>query len=245
MSNSVAQQISLLRSQILARRFDAATLRIIESVMASKDVMEVRSSLREFFRSESMSIIRENADKPLDKKLLDLEFLVRSFALLGDVESCLALRYEALLLRDFKSSSHQWLKVSYTEWLNFAEQSLDYGFHSVARKACENALSCFQKNSGTDAKTVESSESSEVIEKIKRLQDYATTSAASHSVQALAAEYTKSKLMLPMQYFAGRDRQYRRVRDQSQQPAANGTFDTCSTVRTVKGTTDIHGVETL
>lgn len=33
-----------------------------------------------------MSIIRENAEKPLEKKLLDLEFLVQSFALLGDVE---------------------------------------------------------------------------------------------------------------------------------------------------------------
>lgn len=59
-------------------------------------------------------------------------------------QSCLALRYEALLLRDFKSSSHQWLKVSYTEWLNFAEQSLDHGFHSVARKVCL-ACKCFDQ----------------------------------------------------------------------------------------------------
>ncbi|XP_024023352.1 uncharacterized protein LOC21394437 isoform X3 [Morus notabilis] len=181
MSNSVAQQISLIRSHIFTRRFDAATLLIVESVMVSKDVMEFRSSLREFFRSESMSIMRENAEKPLEKKLLDLEFLVQSFALLGDVESCLALRYEALLLREFKSSSHQWLEVSYTEWLNFAEQSLDYGFHSIARKACENALLCFQKNSRTDGKTVECFESLEVIEKLKQLKDCATTLAASHS----------------------------------------------------------------
>ncbi|EXB78541.1 hypothetical protein L484_011166 [Morus notabilis] len=238
MSNSVAQQISLIRSHIFTRRFDAATLLIVESVMVSKDVMEFRSSLREFFRSESMSIMRENAEKPLEKKLLDLEFLVQSFALLGDVESCLALRYEALLLREFKSSSHQWLEVSYTEWLNFAEQSLDYGFHSIARKwlvlpnyywktmrrdfrvkdskgfltkfifashsdysvihlidvkACENALLCFQKNSRTDGKTVECFESLEVIEKLKQLKDCATTLAASHSVQAQAAKYTKSK----------------------------------------------------
>ncbi|XP_024023351.1 uncharacterized protein LOC21394437 isoform X2 [Morus notabilis] len=145
MSNSVAQQISLIRSHIFTRRFDAATLLIVESVMVSKDVMEFRSSLREFFRSESMSIMRENAEKPLEKKLLDLEFLVQSFALLGDVE------------------------------------------------ACENALLCFQKNSRTDGKTVECFESLEVIEKLKQLKDCATTLAASHSVQAQAAKYTKSK----------------------------------------------------
>ena len=52
------------------------------------------------------------------------------------LQSCLALRYEALNLREIKSASYQWLEVSYSEWLNFAEQSLDYGFHSIARKVC-------------------------------------------------------------------------------------------------------------
>ncbi|KAK7848217.1 hypothetical protein CFP56_005405 [Quercus suber] len=44
---------------------------------------------------------------------------------LGDVESisCLALRYEALHMRELKSTSCQWLEVSYLEWLNFAEHS--------------------------------------------------------------------------------------------------------------------------
>lgn len=43
-------------------------------------------------------------------------------------------------MREFKSSSHQWLEVSYTEWLNFADQSLDYGFHSIARKVFPEAV---------------------------------------------------------------------------------------------------------
>ncbi|XP_030505537.2 protein DOUBLE-STRAND BREAK FORMATION [Cannabis sativa] len=185
MSDSVAHQISLFRSLILSRRLDGAALRIIESVMVSKDVrsssVAIRSSLRDFIRFESISIMRENAEKPVEKKLLDLDFLVRAFALLGDVENCLALRYEALLLRDFKSTSCQWLEVSHMEWLNFAEQSLDYGFNSIARKACENALLCFQKASKTNLETTEFFEGVKIIEKIKRLKDCAMTSAVSRS----------------------------------------------------------------
>ncbi|KAF4370798.1 hypothetical protein G4B88_030518 [Cannabis sativa] len=202
MSDSVAHQISLFRSLILSRRLDGAALRIIESVMVSKDVrsssVAIRSSLRDFIRFESISIMRENAEKPVEKKLLDLDFLVRAFALLGD--NCLALRYEALLLRDFKSTSCQWLEVSHMEWLNFAEQSLDYGFNSIARKACENALMCFQKASKTNLETTEFFEGVKIIEKIKRLKDCAMTSAVSRSgsvlsVQVQAERYTKNKLM--------------------------------------------------
>jgi len=49
-------------------------------------------------------------------------------------QSCLALRYEALHMRELKSTSCQWLEVSYLEWLNFAEHSLDNGFYSIAGK---------------------------------------------------------------------------------------------------------------
>ncbi|KAK9285383.1 hypothetical protein L1049_024574 [Liquidambar formosana] len=49
-------------------------------------------------------------------------------------KSCLALRYEALVLRDLKSATYQWLQVSYREWPTFAEHSLDNGFYSIARK---------------------------------------------------------------------------------------------------------------
>ncbi|KAF3454863.1 hypothetical protein FNV43_RR05311 [Rhamnella rubrinervis] len=198
MSNSVSRQIFLFRSFVLNRRLDYETLRILESVSVSKDVnslVEVRSSLREFTRSESLSIIREIAEKPVDQKLLVLEFLVRAFALIGDVESCLAFRYEGLLLRELMSATYGWLRVSYMEWLSFAEHSLDNGFYSIAGKACENALFCLDRDSMSDPKTSELSESVQVIEKIKRLKDRAITLVASFSVQAQAAEYLKSKQM--------------------------------------------------
>lgn len=57
--------------------------------MVSKDVkssMEVRSSLRQFMRSESLFVLREISEKNVEEKLLVLEFLVRTFALVGDVE---------------------------------------------------------------------------------------------------------------------------------------------------------------
>ncbi|KAH7542755.1 hypothetical protein FEM48_Zijuj02G0108400 [Ziziphus jujuba var. spinosa] len=198
MSNTVAQQISLFRSYILNRRLDAATLRFLDSILVSKDVkssIEVRSSLREFMRSESLSVLREIAEKAVDQKLLVVEFLIRAFALIGDVESCLALKYEGLLFRELKSTSYQWLQVSYMEWLNFAEQSLDNGFHSIAGKGCEKALLCLQRNSMADPKTSEFFENLQAIEKIKRLKDCAIKSAASNSVQAQTTEYLKSKRM--------------------------------------------------
>ncbi|PQQ06567.1 uncharacterized protein Pyn_40444 [Prunus yedoensis var. nudiflora] len=136
----------IFHSLVLNRRFDDATLRVLESALVSKDVkssIEVRSGLRQFLRSESLSVLREISEKSAREKLLVLEFLVRSFALVGD--SCLALRYEALLLRDLKSATNPWLQVPYTEWLNFAHQSKDSGFYSVAGRACENALVCFKR----------------------------------------------------------------------------------------------------
>lgn len=37
-------------------------------------------------------------------------------------------------MRELESASCQWLEVSYLEWLNFAEHSLDHGFCSIAVK---------------------------------------------------------------------------------------------------------------
>ncbi|KAM2127033.1 hypothetical protein ACFX1R_006984 [Malus domestica] len=202
----------IFRSLVLNRRFDDVTLRVLESALVSKDVkssIEVRSSFRQFMRSESLSVLQETAEKNVEEKLLVLEFLVRAFALVGDVESCLALRYEALLLRDIKSSTNPWLQVSYTEWLNFAHQSRDSGFYSVAGKACEHALDCIKRKSTEDRKTDEVNvmkkstedpktdevfESVQAIERIKRLKDCAMASASSHSVQAQTADYLKKRL---------------------------------------------------
>ncbi|XP_044506731.1 protein DOUBLE-STRAND BREAK FORMATION [Mangifera indica] len=192
-------QISLFRSQINDRRFDGGTIQILESLLVCKDVkslIEVQSNLREFLRSESMSVLREIAEKTLEQKLLILEFFVLAFAVIGDTESCLALRYEALLMRDIKSASCNWLQVAYVEWLNLAEHSLENGFHAIAIKACENAQSCLQRNDIVDLNTVEISEYVQATENTRRLKDCAVTSVASLSVQAQATEYLKKKIIV-------------------------------------------------
>ncbi|CAL5424640.1 unnamed protein product [Camellia sinensis] len=200
MSGGAEEQISLFRSRVELRRFDDGTLRILESILVSKDVkslLEVRSSLREFTRRESLCIIREIADKSVEHKLFILEFLVRAFALVGDIESCVAFRYEALFLRQLRSTSNQWLQVSYREWMTFAEHSLNNGFYSIARMACESALACFEINGMVDPQTDDFFKNVEVIGKIKRLKDVAVVSSASRSgashLRAQTAEYLKKK----------------------------------------------------
>ncbi|XP_022729519.1 uncharacterized protein LOC111284817 isoform X2 [Durio zibethinus] len=192
----VAQQISIFRSQINNKRFSDDSLRILESVLASNDVkslFQMRSSLKEFIRSESLSVIRQIAAKPVDQQLSVLEFFVRAFAIIGDIESCLALRYEALVLREHKSQIQQWLQVSHLEWLNFAEQSLESGFYAIAAKACDYALSCLGRNGVAESKTDEWFENLQVTEKINNLKNSALTLAASHSVQAQTAKYLRKK----------------------------------------------------
>ncbi|KAH9701909.1 protein DOUBLE-STRAND BREAK FORMATION [Citrus sinensis] len=174
MSNSeFDQQISIFRSQISRRRFDEESIRVLESILVSKDVkslMEVRAGLREYLRSESISVIREIGDETVEKKLLILEFF-----------SCLALRYEAFVLRDLKSASCEWLRVSHTEWISFAGQSLENGFYAIAAKACENAQSCLQRDNVADPKTGEIFDYMQMLKKIKSLKDFALTKAGSGS----------------------------------------------------------------
>ncbi|KAI8523519.1 hypothetical protein RHMOL_Rhmol13G0080500 [Rhododendron molle] len=220
-SARVDHQISLFRSQVELRRFDDGTLGILESLLVSKDVkslLEVRSSLSDFIRRESLSVIREIADKSVEHKLSVVEFFVRAFALAGDVEayirlslgSCLALRYEALALRELRSPSNQWLRVAYEEWMTFAEHSLDNGFYSIATKACESALSCFEMNGVNDPQHNDFFRNIEVIGKIKRLKDVAVASLASRSVRAQAADYLKKKAveMNPSPSLARKEEQF-------------------------------------
>ncbi|KAK7848216.1 hypothetical protein CFP56_005404 [Quercus suber] len=89
-SDPLAQQICLFRSLIKSRRLDDAALRILESLLVSKSVKslkEVQSTLRVFLRSESLSAIREISYKSVHQKLITLEFFVRAFALIADVEA--------------------------------------------------------------------------------------------------------------------------------------------------------------
>ncbi|XP_022154860.1 uncharacterized protein LOC111022017 isoform X1 [Momordica charantia] len=192
-----SEHFSLFRSRLRSRRLDDSTLQILEFVSVSKDVkslIEAKSRLKELLRFESLSIIRETVEKTDDQKLLVLEFLVRAFALVGDTESCLALRYEALSFREMKSSNQKWLQVSHVEWLNFAEHSMHSGFISIAIKAYELALSRLQQSDTENCTSHSLSKCVEVIEKINRLKDHALKSAASHSVQALTSEYLKKKV---------------------------------------------------
>ena len=48
-------------------------------------------------------------------------------------------------------------------------------------QACENALSCIQKNSRADAQEIEHFETAEIVEKIKTFKDCATALTASRS----------------------------------------------------------------
>ncbi|GAV74412.1 hypothetical protein CFOL_v3_17892 [Cephalotus follicularis] len=192
-------EIEAFHKQIHNGRFNDETLGILETVLVSKDVkssIEVRSNLRELLRSESLSVIRQISQKTVELKLSILEFFVRAFALIGDIERCLALRYEALLLRELKSTTYQWLQVSYLEWLTFAEQSTDNGFNAIAGQACDNALLCLQRNNRANLKADKGFDDTPVRERIKRLKDYVVTSAASRSaVQAQTAGYLKKKLI--------------------------------------------------
>ncbi|MED6125445.1 hypothetical protein PIB30_068662 [Stylosanthes scabra] len=196
MSHTTEHPLSLLRSLIQARSFGDSTLRFLGSLLVSKDVkslIEVRSCVMKLLRSECISALLSISDKTLREKLIVLEFFVRAFALVGDHESCLALRYEALVMREIKSSNYQWLRVSPLEWLRFVEDALNNGFHSVAEKACENALSYLRNNDvlkpGTDAFT----ENLNAVSEITRLRNRAMTLVASRSVQVQAAEYLRRK----------------------------------------------------
>ncbi|CAL0334973.1 unnamed protein product [Lupinus luteus] len=200
MPHSAEEQFSHLRSLIHARSFNDTTLGFLESLLVSKDVesaTEVRSTLTQLLRSESLSIIHSIALKTLHQKLLILDFFVRAFAILGDVQSCLALRYEALVLRELKSAtaSCEWLQVSSVEWLNFVADAAHNGFHSVAEKACENALSCLGRGNNDVLKpaTDTSSQNLSAIREITRLKNSAMASVASRSVQVQAVEYLKRK----------------------------------------------------
>ncbi|CAJ2633309.1 unnamed protein product [Trifolium pratense] len=83
-----------------------------------------------------------------------------------NLESCLALRYEALAMREIKSAER---------------------FHAVAVKACENALRCIGNDDvqklGRDA--FPENLKATTITEITRLRNFAMTSITSHSVDKL------------------------------------------------------------
>ncbi|XP_010487080.1 PREDICTED: uncharacterized protein LOC104765103 isoform X1 [Camelina sativa] len=186
----------LFLNRIQERRLDEESLRILELSLVAmnvKSVSEIRSRLRDFMRSESAAIFGELSGESIVAKLSVLEFFARAFALIGDLESCLAMRYEALNLRELKSPSCLWLRVSHSEWAKFALQSMENGFPSIAGKASENALLSLKKDSLVESKSEEFSEIFDASEKVRRLRDSAASLTSSRSVQAQGAEYLRSK----------------------------------------------------
>ncbi|KAL0458531.1 UNVERIFIED_CONTAM: hypothetical protein Slati_0480300 [Sesamum latifolium] len=90
-STSLSQQISLFRSRIQSRSFDDVTVRILETILVSKDLQSligVRSALTQFMRDESLLIVREIREESVEIKLMCADFLIHVFAIIGDVEAC-------------------------------------------------------------------------------------------------------------------------------------------------------------
>ncbi|XP_042424252.1 protein DOUBLE-STRAND BREAK FORMATION-like isoform X6 [Zingiber officinale] len=149
MSRSISEAVALFRSHLQQRRFDGTTLRILESILVARDVESLlvsRAALRGLLLSEASSVMGGASGMTVEKKLRIVQFFVGAFALIGDGESCLALKYEALILRESNCVKVQGLEVSYDEWLTFAKDSLDNGFYPIAIQGFEKALQCIQGN---------------------------------------------------------------------------------------------------
>ncbi|MQM01841.1 hypothetical protein Taro_034601 [Colocasia esculenta] len=196
MPRPAPKRLSLFRDQIENRRFGDWTLRILESVLSAKDVeslVDTRSSLRELLRSEAVYVLREVSRNSADEKLSVAEFFVQAFALVGDVESCLALRYEAMILRELKYMTQDTLRVCYEEWLRFAEDSLHNGYYSIAVKGCDHALFSIQSKEIADIQPYDFCMESQMVRKIKKLRNRALELDAPRSVQTRTADYLKEK----------------------------------------------------
>ncbi|KAL3750491.1 hypothetical protein ACJRO7_011487 [Eucalyptus globulus] len=175
-------EASLFLSLIELGRLDDSTLGVLRTSLLSKDAssaVRVRSSLERFLRSEALRKLCDIVDEDVVHAVSVLEFLVRAFAVVGDFESCMALRYEALDFRENKSGFHQWL-----------QDALDNGFYPIATKACENVLLCLRRcdTSGLENFTGD-------VRSIASLKDVAIASTGSCSVQAKAVKYLKRKEM--------------------------------------------------
>uniref|UniRef100_A0A7N0V385 Uncharacterized protein n=1 Tax=Kalanchoe fedtschenkoi TaxID=63787 RepID=A0A7N0V385_KALFE len=197
MSDRSSPDFSRFYDLIRAGRFDYDALQVLESAMASNDVKSLclsRSCLKSVLRAESASAIRHFRHESLEKQLSILEFFVRAFSLAGDVESCLVMRYEALVLRELKSANYPWAQVSPEEWLIFAQHSLDNGFFSNAVKVCDYALSSSKKKDDMKPNVVEmAAEAVEFTRRVRKLRDVASSSMSSRSVQAQAVTYMRKK----------------------------------------------------
>ncbi|XP_042424251.1 protein DOUBLE-STRAND BREAK FORMATION-like isoform X5 [Zingiber officinale] len=179
MSRSISEAVALFRSHLQQRRFDGTTLRILESILVARDVESLlvsRAALRGLLLSEASSVMGGASGMTVEKKLRIVQFFVGAFALIGDGESCLALKYEALILRESNCVKVQGLEVSYDEWLTFAKDSLDNGFYPIAIQGFEKALQCIQGNKIEHREDVMPSMNKHItLKNIEKLRDMATS----------------------------------------------------------------------
>ncbi|KAG2559585.1 hypothetical protein PVAP13_8KG176750 [Panicum virgatum] len=107
-------------------------------------------------------------------------------------QSCLAMRYEALLLRDAKFSDSHHLKVSREEWLTFAKDALHNGFYTIASKAFAHATAHTHRSHPRQFDSTDSIDK-DMINDITGLQTLAESLSAKHSDQTESAEYMKRR----------------------------------------------------
>ncbi|CAO2140569.1 unnamed protein product [Urochloa humidicola] len=194
---AVAEQdhLSLFASRLSRHNFGDDDLRLLEAALsAGADVpalLATRSAARRLLQDRATEAF---AAAPLDheRSLAIADFFARAFALVADVQSCLAMRYEALLLRDAKYSHNHHLQVSREEWLTFAKDSLDNGFYTIASKAFACAGAHIHRSHPGQLDSTNSIDKDKIND-IIGLQNLAKSLSAQHSVQTQSAEYMTRK----------------------------------------------------
>ncbi|TVU27477.1 hypothetical protein EJB05_30091, partial [Eragrostis curvula] len=192
--------LSLFASLLRHHRFGDEGLRVLEAALsAGADVptlLATRSAARHLLRArvaEAFLHAPPGGVEDHGRSLSVTDFFARAFALVGDVESCLAMRYEALVLRDAKYSNHPHLQVSREEWLTFAKDSLDNGFYTIASKAFANALAHIPRGHSGLLESTNSVVEKDKINDIAGLQNLAKSLSSQHSVHTQSAEYMKRR----------------------------------------------------
>ncbi|XP_040385284.1 uncharacterized protein LOC102722633 [Oryza brachyantha] len=192
---AAASLLSLFASALSNRSFGDQELRLLDAALsAGADVPALLHA-----RSSARILLNESASQAFSvpdlgtTRLSIADFFARAFALAGDVESCLAMIYEALLLREATYSHDLHLQVSNQEWLTFAKDCLDNGFYTIASKAFANALVNIDPSHPRYLDSTNSIVNNGKINGISGLQNFTQSLSAPRSVQTQSAEYMKKK----------------------------------------------------
>ncbi|KAL6653418.1 hypothetical protein ACP70R_008996 [Stipagrostis hirtigluma subsp. patula] len=217
--------LSLFASRLSHRRFGGDELRVLEAALsAGGDVpalLATRSVARRLLRASAAEAFPATGPvEDVGRRLAVADFFARAFALVGDVESCLAMRYEALVLREAKYSDDLHLQVSREEWLTFASKlrllatvvsatqfgsNLEVSSRGIPvacmsnliteelPNAFANALAHLRPSHPGHLDSTISIEEKDNTNYITGLQNLAKSLSAQHSVQTQSAEYMKRR----------------------------------------------------